>query len=84
MQFNYEEILSGAIIFANERLKQKHSESPLYQLPTTPLEFNKIMSSDYGTEYACDLILGAIDTYHEQLREALLGHGIDIGDFISE
>ncbi len=84
MHFDYKEILGGAIVFANERLKQKQSKPSLSQLPATPLEFDKIIASDYGTEYACDLILGAIDTYHEQLREALLDHGIDIGDFISE
>ena len=65
------EVIHDATHFANHMMKSN-------KLQIEHLKKETILQSDYGYDYVCNLIAGALTSYHESLRQCLKEKGIDI------
>lgn len=74
MKVSMTEVANDATLFANQMLKNK-------KLKIEHLKKETILQTDYGFDYVCNLIIGALASYHDSLRESLKENGIDIGEF---
>lgn len=81
MKINGYEIMEDAYDFTNAMLNSKARKNG--KLPASEyceLQSGFMFTSKYEKCYVENLVLGAIFSYHEQLRDILLEKGIDIGE----
>lgn len=76
MSLDLYEVMKSAYQFAGEMLLKP----PLSIDTITTLRSKEVLASQYGQRLMDSVIAGAIFEYHNQLREELLKHGIDIGE----
>lgn len=80
MEVNGYEIMKSAYFFANEMINRKIKDEPLTIDVIKDIRSPMILTTKYGKDLVENLILGAIEEYHTQLREKLMESGIDIGE----
>lgn len=81
MAYDAHKIMIDAYKFANIMLSQNE---PLSEEKIAILKSDNILASKYGKALMENVVLGAIQAYHGQLRLELLKQGIDIGNIYYE
>lgn len=85
MQISHDDI-QFAVELALKEVANNAVGDEIRRLKDEPLSIEQLkrIKSQYSDEYTATMIIcavtSAIETYHEQLREKLLEHGIDIGE----
>lgn len=78
MAIDLYEIMKSAYLFADYMVFPHHvtiDDAKLFKSDT-------VLASKYGKSIMDAVIAGAISEYHDQLREELMKHGIDIGEML--
>ncbi len=76
MKISLTEVIQDATLFANLMMKDK-------KLRIEHLKKETILQTDYGYDYVCNLIIGALNSYHDSLRECLKEKGIELDEIDS-
>lgn len=82
MSININDIISHADAFANQMLLEQLKVNGEFSVSRlNDLKSTNILNNQYGYFTALNLIVGAIDAYHSQLRKELIEKvNIDIGE----
>lgn len=84
MDINLMDIVTSATSFANSVLTEEMKEDNNFSIGALKQIKENVFDTKYSKDYAINLAVGAILSYHEQLRSKLLKEAnIDIGEIIS-
>lgn len=80
MEINIMDIATSAMSFANSVLTEEMKEDNNFSIGALERIKKNIFDTKYAKDYATNLAIGAILSYHEQLKTKLLKEAnIDIG-----
>lgn len=80
MDINGWEIIQTAHAFSNQMLNDQIKKEPITIDVIKDVRSPQVLATKYGTDIVTNLIIGALEEYHSQLRDKLLESGIDIGE----
>lgn len=81
MKINIMDIITSAQMFSNAQLTEDLKKRNKYTLADVSAVKHNVFNTEYANDAATYLAVGAIISYHEQLREVLLQEmNIDIGE----
>lgn len=81
MQIDGYTVITEANAFASQMLFNS-SKEPISIDFIKLIKSPTVLASNYGKSIVDNLILGAVSSYHNQLREKLLEAGINIGEMV--
>ncbi len=80
----FSEIYESALAHANGfvEFKRKEQGKPFSENHIKSIMEDNVWNTEYADMVALGLVLGSLESYHEQLRKVLQTQGIEIGEFI--
>ncbi len=81
-EMNFADIITGATAFASSVVAEQMKSTNDFSAGTFLQVRKNILKTQYADDYVVNVAVGAVMTYHNQLREVLLEKAaIDIGEF---
>lgn len=80
MQIKGTEIMVSSLLAAEQLATEKIKSKDKISIDDIKIMRHSPLTSEYGLSIVNQMIIFAIQSYHDQLREKLLESGIDIGE----
>lgn len=80
MQISFDDVMVSGLACAGRVVEKAVNDEPLTIEKYQSLKFPNILQTKYAKDIISAIVMGAIEEYHNQLREKLLESGIDIGE----
>ena len=80
MQIKGTEIMVSSLLAAEQLATEKTKSKGKISIDDIKIMRHSPLTSEYGLSIVNQMIIFAIQSYHDQLREKLLESGIDIGE----